>query len=415
MRLGIIAYGRAGCRIAAAFKRREKRSMTHLSEFIMLADTASQQLIDVDVIDDDWKAVYGEPRFAGTGTAGKLGPGVEAAKATTQNIESVLQYSGTNRSNIDAFLVIGSLGGGTGGSGAPVAAKYLTGITGSTPVYGVGVLPAPCEPDIYTVNAARSIQSFAAATDTVLLFDNKTLGVAEPDSHPDVPDDIPASDVFGPVNKTIAELIHTVFAADTRTTGSELPGAVADQDDITSVLGTGGLSTVSFVEKSLPRPARPGVVGRAARFLNTLTSGVRAGSVRDWPHPTDLVEYVASTDASMLPPVTPDDAARTLTLLTGPRDHLHASHVTDTADWAVEAFENELTVVKADPRRRAKAVSLLTVCSGIGIPPRVEDLLSDAEHVAREVQQQQQQQSRERDPKSVNVFDDDSTRIPPAF
>jgi len=46
----------------------------------------------------------------------------------------------------------------------------------------------------------------------------------------------------------------------------------------------------------------------------------------------------------------------------------------ETADWAVAAFSNELTVVKADPRRRAKAVSLLTVCSGISFPPRVETL-----------------------------------------
>lgn len=68
-----------------------------------------------------------------------------------------------------------------------------------------------------------------------------------------------------------------------------------------------------------------------------------------------------------------------------------------------------LTAVRANPRR-TKNVSVVAVCSGIGIPPRVEAVLDDAEQVLENVSE-----SSSRDAKSVDVFDNDVTGISPVL
>jgi len=77
---------------------------------------------------------------------------------------------------IDAFLVVAGLGGGTGSGGAPVIARHLKRIH-TEPVYGLGILPGSDEGGIYTLNAARSLKTFVDEVDNLMLFDKRRVAL----------------------------------------------------------------------------------------------------------------------------------------------------------------------------------------------------------------------------------------------
>lgn len=267
MNIGIFAFGRAGCKIADEFKRFEYHSMIHISEFIFAADTAQRQLNELSHIDEDWQLLFGQRQFERRGSRGDLEGALEQSKRITGNIKQVVNNVSTR--DIDAFLIIGSLGGGTGAAAAPLCAQILSQNYSKTPVYGVGILPANREANVYTLNAARSIQSFSSETDNLLLFDNDHLNIAMPASNPNVPDDADPDDVFDTVNQDIARCLHILFTADERSEKSRLEGSTADTDQLVRVLSAGGLSTMSYVTETLPRPARPGVTGRVWELIES--------------------------------------------------------------------------------------------------------------------------------------------------
>ncbi len=492
MNIGIFAYGRTGCKIAERFKKLEIQSMTHISEFIAAFDTSSSQLNELSKIDDDWQVLYGQQQFEAAGTGGKLKPAIEAANQTKQNIATAV--NSVSRREMDAFVVIGSLGGGTGASGAPVCASVLSENFPHTPIYGVGILPSRHDPDIYKLNAARSVQSFSRETDNVILFDNEQLNVALPEYHPEIDDGTDPDDVFHEVNDDIARCLHTVFSSDEKTGTGKLSGATMTTDEIVHVLSAGGLSSMCYVTETLPRAARPGIRGRFWELIeyfrmthnersrkqhadsahntgeetqpqtdtyetaqnvtlgtgddatvqtetgdgelvlnddtvettdlprvprpgdeayeNDDLSNTREGSELycDWPHPIKLAPLTLDSNSAMMD-FTPGKCMRNLFLLIGPSAHLHSNHAIATADWADEHTAAEYSVAKAYPSK-TKKIGVLALCSGIGIPDRVEELQIEAARIAQEAQEIQEKKGK---PKQLNVFEGQNTSVPPAF
>jgi hypothetical protein len=486
MNIGIFAYGRTGCKIADRFKRFEKRTMNHVSEFIMAADTSAAQLHSLQRIDEDWKLVYGRGEFEGKGTRADLEPAVEAAKKTTGNIAKAT--NSVSKDEIDAFVVMGSLGGGTGGGGAPICAKVLSDQFKNIPVYGVGVLPSTHEPDLFTLNTARALQSFSRETDNILLFDNDHLGVSLPDYNPAVPDDTPPGDVFGDVNQDIARCLHMLFTADEKKEPSHLTDTTIDTDTLTKVLGTGGLSTMCYTKQTLPRPARPGIIGRFFEMIEYVRykhatrkyeqqhvderdadeeireedmefedisvgtgpdSSVQTGSLdalftedreintgdlpdaphnerikkketqlvqekpsleRDWPHPTKLVPLTLDPTTAMMD-MNPAQTSRNLFLLVAPKKHLSREQVVATADWADEHTTSGFPVAKSYPMKN-KNVGVLSLCSGIGIPERISEIQDEADTIAQRILKKKQENP---NPKDVNIFENNQSKVPPSF
>lgn len=491
MNIGIFAFGRAGCRIADRFKRFEIRSMKHVSEFILAADTASKQLSTLSKIDEDWHFLFGYDEFEGKGTRADLDPAVSAAKKSAGNLKHVMNNADTD--SLDAFVVIGSLGGGTGAAGAPLCAKILGRNFKDTPVYGVGILPAAHESDMYTLNAARAVQSFSRETDNVLLFDNDHLGVSMPPSNPDFNDDADPDDVFMTVNQDIARCLHMLFSADELSESRHLTETTADTSNITDVLSAGGLSTICYVTETLPRPARPGITGNIWELLayfktthdqkrydqkqqlETVTSNTtnrhdtpkkplfsdhervdlgtgttseidtvddtllvthddvvetadlprvpmpgdpsypdtddaeRPSFNREWPNPVKLVPLTLDQNTAMMR-VDPSVAVRNLYLLAAPKQHLSQRSAINTTDWAAQHTNASVSIAKNYPVKNKK-VAAMTVCSGIGIPDRIQELQQQASTIAQRVIDAQ---SNTVNPKDFNVFENEDT-VPPAL
>ncbi len=440
MNIAVFAFGRAGCRIAEELDRRDSRSRVNILEYVCALDTAESQLDDLDRIDDEWKVLYGTSRFERTGTRADLEPAIEAAKPTQNTVvQTVTQNGGVT--DVDAFVVLGGLGGGTGGSGAPIAAAALSNQFASTPVYGIGILPERHAPDMYTLNAARTIQSFARETDNVFLVDNEHLNVTDPDTHPAVNDDVDIDGVYESVNEKIAQCIHTVFAADERDAPADAPGTIVDRNTARKILASGGLSTFTYVEHKLPRTRYAGLQGkfwRAASAIwptdgSNVTTNASPGGTnergdtdrdarstpsqdlidkwgdRDPPSPVALLPTSITSDAALFP-IDPRESAQSLHLLIAPSQYMTATEIVAGADYIDEQFPSGYRAVKACPER-TKHIAVIGVCSGVGVPARVNELQNEAQQIANRARETQQSYTA----KDIDVFEDSDVKVPSAF
>ena len=103
----------------------------------------------------------------GVGTDNAMG-----AKITFDEIDTIISAIDKKGSHdVDAFMIVAGLGGGTGSGGSPVLARSLKKIY-REPVYVLGILPAPEEGRLYTYNAARSLMTLVNEADNTFLFDN---------------------------------------------------------------------------------------------------------------------------------------------------------------------------------------------------------------------------------------------------
>lgn len=409
MNIAIYAYGRAGGRIAHQFKRMERWTMDHITEQIVVVDTAQRPLNQLDKIDEDNRLLIGHNRLEGRGTGHDIEEGVTVAKQTNNYV--VNTASDLSRYDIDAFLVIGSLGGGTGSGGAPVIARSLSNIFDKTPVYGVGVVPSVHDPPVCKYNASRAIQTFARETHNLLLFDNDQMDVFEPkDKEPDEWDE-----VFEDANETIARCLHLLFTADERKTPSHLSGATPTKDDIINALNTGGISTVGYKAEILPRSARPGVTGMisgaAASLAKAIKSPENPNNTVEIPHPVDMVDDSVGEDALMLE-CDALQAEKIMFNLIAPKGYLSREDVNDVSDWAEEVTNAAENRVAAYPMK-SKRTGVLAVYSAI---PTMSKKIERIQRRGSELASKYEQRKIEEEfPKKRDVFNESPYDVPPAF
>ena len=89
----------------------------------------------------------------GVGTDNAMGARITLDEA--DSVISAIDRRGTH--DVDAFMVVAGLGGGTGSGGTPVLVRQFKKIY-HEPVYVLGILPAPEEGRLYSFNAARSLK-----------------------------------------------------------------------------------------------------------------------------------------------------------------------------------------------------------------------------------------------------------------
>lgn len=409
MNIGVIAFGGAGGRIADALRHVEKRTRKSIIETVFVADTAQEPLKDIQQISDDYLIQLGLNKFGGRGTAGKLDEALPVAKQDAPNLIQRIYNTTTPVHDIDIFLVIAALGRGTGGSTAPVFAQQLAEAT-NVPVHGVAVLPATCEPDQYTYNAARAVQSFHRETAALVLVDNDHLGVAEPRHAPDVSDETARDEMFEEVNRELARALHLLLSANQTRTPSGLDGTFLSKAEVFDVLAAGGMATVGYADATLPRVARPGIGGRFWRLVDRTTPGqpreyppseattaespatgedstdVREGEPvleeREWPHPTSLVPETMTAGGAMVR-CEPNTASQTLHILVGPKIHLTKRHPIEAAKW-IEANSHARKVVVGNYPYRTKHVRAVGLCAGLGLPNRIAELQRKAVALVRQ-------------------------------
>jgi cell division GTPase FtsZ len=293
--------------------------------------------------------------------------------------------------DIDAFVLVAALGGGTGSGGAPVIAKHLRRIY-TEPVYGLGIPPAGDEGGIYSLNAARSLQAFTRETDNLPTFDNDAWRKAGETME----------EGYARLNDELVRRFGVLLSAGEVGHADEVGQNVVDSSEIVNALDAGGVSTVGYAAADLER--NRGLLSRF-RTDDGDTKDVSARTTRI----TSLVRQ--ATAGRLTLPCEVASAERALVVVSGPPEELDRKGIEHARTW-LEEQTGSLEVRGGDypiPGERRVAVSVLL--SGVTDVPRVKAL----QRIAVETKDAMSEKRARNREELRGLIEDDGDELQPLF
>ncbi|ERG89276.1 MAG: cell division GTPase, partial [halophilic archaeon J07HX5] len=123
MQVGAIGIGQAGGKILDTFLAYNQEIAESPIRSALAVNTAETDLLGLTHIGDDQKLLIGEDTQNGGGVGADNKTG---AQVTSQSIERIHEgLEQMPRHELDGFLILTSLGGGTGSGGTPVVTRHI--------------------------------------------------------------------------------------------------------------------------------------------------------------------------------------------------------------------------------------------------------------------------------------------------
>uniref|UniRef100_A0A7J2THP2 Tubulin-like protein CetZ n=1 Tax=Archaeoglobus fulgidus TaxID=2234 RepID=A0A7J2THP2_ARCFL len=381
MRFFVIGFGQAGGKILDMFVENEKRRGSVSRMRWLAINTARTDLIGLKHVPMKDRLLIGQTivKGHGVGTDNKLG-----AKIAEEEIETILNAideRGTH--DLDAFLIIAGLGGGTGSGGAPVLAKYLKEMY-SEPVYSFGILPAPEEGKLYSLNAARSMVTLLKYVDNLILFDNgawKYEGLSLRES-------------FEKVNDEIVRRIAILARAGEPIEEDVVGEMVVDSSEVINTLKGGGISSIGYATSLAEEKKGFSLFKKKKEGLETI-EGDKAMKI------AALVRRAALGRLTL--PCNISSAERALIIVAGPPEHLDRKGLEKAKMWLEEQISGVEVRAGDYPTRRTKYVAALVLLANVTDAPRVKEL----QRLAIEARGEIESAEKERIEKTLQLFDED--------
>lgn len=358
MKLAMIGFGQAGGKILDRFLEYDSTRGTGIIGHAVAVNSAKADLMGLDYVPNENRVLIGQSvvKGHGTGTEPELGE-----KCTEEDLEEI--QSAIDRmvsSEIDAFLIIAGLGGGTGSGGAPVLAEHLQRLY-VEPIYGLGVLPSRDEGGIYNRNAARSFQIFAENVDNLLAFDNdafKTGGES-------------LGEGYNEINDEIITRFGALFSAgEVEAMGDNIAESVVDASEIINTLGEHGISSIGYASE--PVQVKQQSKGLLDRFRGGNDQNGFASSGDATNQITSLVRKATLGKLTLQCEV--GSTERALLLVTGPPQALNRKGIDKARKWLEN--QTECMEVRAGdyPLPNEDKVAAIVVLSGVTDIPRVKEM-----------------------------------------
>lgn len=420
MQVGAIGIGQAGGKIldsVLAYDSELPESPVH-SAFAV--NTAETDLLGLAHVPEDRRLLIGE----GTQNGGGVGADNETgARVTAENIETVhAAIEQVPSDELDAFLLIAALGGGTGSGGMPVLAKHIDSVYDSMPVYAVGVLPSKREGQLYAYNAARSLQTLlqgrdpdeagrdrmeqpTSGTETgnpnpsaggesdsdtrnrMVIGPDEQLGGDRDQTAPLVENVILVdNDAYnGPnesleqaweqINQTIAQAIVDLFAAGEPVQRRRVPETVVDTADIRQTLANGTLSTVGYATAHLEMDTTQTLLGRLR------SRGSADGHDYDFDQQEAELRIMNlvrdATQSSLGFETTLESVEAGLVLVAGPAEALNRRGIERSRDWLQTQIDAP-AVRGGDYPRDQPEIQTTVLLSGVHDSERLQELYLQA-------------------------------------
>lgn len=170
MRVGVIGIGQCGGRLAdiLAYHSQWGRHQG-ICPFAIAVNSAQADLLGLQTIHKKDRILMGQTIMKGHGVGLRREIGAKVAKQSLHSIMHLVTEKVVH--HVDAFLVIGGLGGGTGSGGLPVIVSKLKQVY-DEPIYALCVLPSADEGQLMAMNTAECIAELDGVADGILLFDN---------------------------------------------------------------------------------------------------------------------------------------------------------------------------------------------------------------------------------------------------
>ncbi|MFA5295262.1 MAG: tubulin/FtsZ family protein [Methanoregulaceae archaeon] len=369
MRIFFIGFGQAGGKIVDMFIEQD-RKIGRNSFRAIAVNTARTDLMGLKFIDLKDRLLIGQTVVKGHGVGTDNAAGARITMDEADSIISAIDRMGTH--DVDAFMIVAGLGGGTGSGGAPVLVRHLKKIY-HEPVYVLGILPAPEEGKLYSFNAARSLTTLIKEADNTFVFDNSAWK-NEGES---------IKSAFSRLNDEVVRRFGVLFRAG-EVGRAGIGEMVVDSSEIINTLRGGGISTVGYAiaEVTTSRSKSPvsGIIGgiRGTFRKREATEEVLLGEDR-------TAKVISLVRRAMLGRLTlPCDfstAERALVLVAGPPDELDRKGIEKAKSWVEENIAG-VEVRGGDYPVNSNFVAAVVLLSTIGNVPRIRELTS----IARETQ-----------------------------
>jgi cell division GTPase FtsZ len=388
MKLAMIGFGQAGGKIVDRFLEHDKKARTEVVKEAIAVNTARTDLQGLAYIPETNRILIGQSEVKGHGVGAKPELGAEIAEEDIDEIQAALEDIRVDE--IDAFLVVAGLGGGTGSGGSPVLARHLKSLY-EEPVYGLGILPAKDEGRIYTLNAARSFKTFVDEVDNMLIFDNE--------NHRRSGESVDAG--YERMNDELVRRFSVLFSAGEVTPGVEVAESVVDSSEIINTLAGGGVSTVGYATQEIEQEQK----GLLSRFRNDDDEEIDTAN-----RITSLVRM--ATKARLTLECNIGETERALVLVSGPPKYLSRKGIERGRRW-LEEQTGSMEVRGGDYPVKERNLAAVVLLSGVTDVPRIRELQEIAVD-AQEKIQQSEAESAEKKEKLVHG-DDDEDEVEPLF
>ena len=385
MRFFIIGFGQAGGKILDLFLGREKEAGSNIKIMPLAVNTARTDLMGLRFVPKECRLLIGQsdPRVKGHGVGTDNRLGAKVAQEEIDTILNAIDKMGTH--DIDAFLIIAGLGGGTGSGGSPVLAKHLSEMY-PEPVYAVGILPAPEEGKLYSLNAARSMISLLKYVDNLILVDNgawKFEGMSLRES-------------FTKINEEIVKRLALLARAGEPVEAGMVGEMVIDSSEVINTLRGGGISSIGYATMLVEERKSKGFsLFRKKKEVEEFVENDKATKI------ASLVRRAALGRLTI--PCNIRSAERALVLVAGPPEHLDRKGLEKAKLWLEEQIAGVEVRAGDYPTRRTKHIAALVVLANVTDIPRVKQL----QRLAVEAKEEIETVEKERIEKTLEIFDED--------
>ncbi|MBN1431920.1 MAG: cell division protein [Methanomicrobiaceae archaeon] len=369
MRVFFIGFGQAGGKIVDMFIEQDKRAPVRSFRGIAV-NTARTDLMGLKNIELRDRILIGQTVVKGHGVGTD---NVTGAKITADEIDSIINtIDSRGTHDIDAFIVIAGLGGGTGSGGSPVLCRHLKRIY-REPVYALGILPAPEEGRLYSYNAARSLSTLVNEADNTFIFDNSAWK-NEGES---------VKSAYERLNDEIVRRFGVLFRAG-EVGKSGVGEMVVDSSEVINTLRGGGVSTVGYaisdkVTQSVKQ--KKGLLGGISVKKKETSEEVLTGEDKS-------AKIIGLVRRAMLGRLTlPCDyttAERALVLIAGPPGEMDRKGVEKSKSWVEENIAG-VEVRGGDYPLESSKIAAVVVLATIGDAPRIRELLEIAKETKEDV------------------------------
>ncbi len=381
MRVFFIGFGQAGGKVVDMFIEQDKRLQTQNFRGIAV-NTARTDLLGLDNIELKDRLLIGQTVVKGHGVGTD---NVTGARVTADEIDSIINaIDSRGTHDVDAFVIVAGLGGGTGSGGSPVLARHLKRIY-REPVYAIGILPAPEEGRLYSYNAARSLSTLVNEADNTFIFDNSAWK-NEGES---------VKDAYTRLNDEIVRRFGVLFRAG-EVGKAGVGEMVVDSSEVINTLRGGGISSVGYAisEKVSPRTKQSqglfsGLLRKKEKTEEVLTGEDKSAKIIALVRRAMLGRLTLPCDYST--------AERALVLLAGPPDEMDRKGVEKSKSWVEENIAG-VEVRGGDYPVQSDYVAAVVVLATIGNAPRITELMEIAKSTKEDVLKSKE--------KRTTMFDD---------
>jgi len=361
MKIGLIGFGQAGGKISDQLIEYDAQTSSNVIVDALAINTTKADLMGLEHIPDEKRVLIGTDQVKGHGVGADNELGAEVAENSMQEVQNKIDSFKAHE--VEAFVIVSALGGGTGSGGTPVLAKYLKRIY-EEPVYGIGILPSSDEGSIYSLNAARSFQTVVEHVDNLIIFDNdgwRQTGES-------------VGEEYTEMDNELVQRIGVLFSAGEIDDMSSVGESVVDSSESINTLGTQGLSSIGYASAEIERKEQ----GLLARFTSSDDSGVDDGN--------DINRLASLARKASLSRLTLDcdidSTEQALVLFAGPPDKLARKGIEKARKW-IEQETGSMEVRGRDyPIPNSNKVACIVLFSGVSQSNRIKQM----QHIAIEAQ-----------------------------